>query len=111
MHTKWSLVFFIVLVVLSACSPSAAAIEQPTATVIAPATQTSAPTATPTATVPPSPPPIPPTPTPEFVQYYTEEFEKDLNYWPSFVVDESGYGGAVIAKEPSDKVILSAEEG
>jgi hypothetical protein len=111
MNTKWSIVYFIVLVVLSACNPSAAVTEQPTATATAPATQTSAPTATPTATVPPSPTPIPPTPTPEFEQYYTEEFEKDLKYWPSFLVDESGYGGAVIAKEPSEKVILSAEEG
>jgi hypothetical protein len=34
-----------------------------------------------------------------------------LKYWPSFVVDGSGYGGAVIAKEPSDKIVLKAEDG
>jgi hypothetical protein len=55
--------------------------------------------------------PIPPTSTPEFEQYYTEEFQKDLKYWPNFIVSDSGYGGAVIEKEPTDKVILSAEDG
>jgi len=107
MNTKWSIVLFIVLVVLSACSSSPVVTDQPTAT----ATLTPAPTLTPTATVTPSPTPIPPTPTPEFEQYYTEEFEKDLKYWPSFVVDGSGYGGALLAKEPSDKIVLSTADG
>ena len=77
----------------------------PTNTPIPTTTPIPPPTATPTIT------PIPPTPTPEFEQYYTEEFEKDLKYWPAFIVDGSGYGGAIIAKEPTDKVILSAEDG
>lgn len=106
MSAKSSIVF-IVLVILSACSSSPVVTEQPTAT----ATLTPAPTSTPTATVIPSPTPIPPTPTPEFEQYYTEEFEKDLKYWPTFVVDGSGYGGALLAKEPSDKIELSAADG
>jgi hypothetical protein len=81
-------------------------------------TNTPIPTNTTIPTNTPAPPtatatntPIPPTPTPEFEQYYTEEFEKDLKYWPNFIVSESGYGGAVIAKEPTDEIKLSAEDG
>ena len=92
--------------VLASCGPGQVA-----------ATSTSLPTSTPAPTNTPVPPtatatdtPIPPTPTPEFVQFYTEEFEKDLKYWPTFVVDHSLYD-PVIAKEPSDKVILSAADG
>ena len=54
----------------------------------------------PTATVTP----IPPTPTPEFLQYYTEEFDKDLKYWPSYVID--GYNG-VMMKEPDVKLEIA----
>ena len=55
--------------------------------------------------------PVPPTPTPEIVQFYTEEFERDLKYWPTFIVDQRGFGGAVIVKEPIDVIVLSAENG
>jgi hypothetical protein len=93
---------------LSGCGPGQTFGPTPTPT----STNTPIPTNTP---LPPTATstntPIPPTPTPEFVQYYTEEFEKDLKYWPYFIVDGSGYGGAVIAKEPSEKVIVSAEGG
>ena len=106
MKTKISIVLLLVLLALSACSPMVAATEPPTAT-----STPAPPTNTPTATFTPSPTPIPPTPTPEFLQYYTEEFEKDLKYWPSFVVDGSGYGGAIIAKEPSEKIVLKTEDG
>lgn len=81
-------------------------------------TTTPAPTNTPVSTNTPIPPTatatntlIPPTPTPEFEQYYTEEFEKDLKYWQTFIVDGSGYGGALIAKEPTEKVVMIAEDG
>jgi hypothetical protein len=109
MNVKMSVALLIVLVALSACSISPAVTKPPAPT--ATETPVPPPTSTATPTVPPSPTPIPPTPTPEFEQYYTEEFEKDLKYWPIFIVDESGYGGAVIAKEPTDKVVLSAEDG
>jgi hypothetical protein len=98
MSTKTAFVLLSLILVLSACSSGA--VPPPTAT------HTSVPF-----TVTPSETPIPPTPTPEFEQYYTEEFENDLKYWPSFVVDGSGYGGAVLAKEPSEKVVLKAEDG
>jgi len=103
MKARQSIALFVLLLIVSACSAQPVATEQP------PPTNTPAPP--PTATVPPSPTPIPPTPTPEFEQYYTEEFEKDLKYWPSFIVDGSGYGGALLAKEPVDNVILTAENG
>ena len=109
MNTKKSIALVILLFVVSACGTQAVATEPPYTPTLPPPTDTPAPT--PTATLTPTPTPIPPTPTPEFEQYYTEEFEKDLKYWPSFIVDESGYGGAVIAKEPTDKVILNAEDG
>lgn len=96
----------LILLILSACGSKSVATEQ-----LPVATEPSLPTSIPTSTVAPSPTPIPPTPTPEFQQYYTEEFEKDLKYWPFFVVDGRGYGGSVLAKEPIEKITLSAEGG
>jgi hypothetical protein len=75
------------------------------------ATEPPAPTNTvvpPTATEPPTATPVPATATPEFLQYFTEEFEGDLKYWPSFVVDGRQ---SVIAKEAIPEAILVPEAG
>ena len=96
------------LLFISACGTQAITTEPPPLPTSTPLpTNTPAPTAT--ATVPPSPTPIPPTPTPEFEQFYTEEFEKGLKYWPSFLVSGSPYFGASILKEPEENFIVSAE--
>jgi hypothetical protein len=106
--TKQTLMVLLLIVFLiSACSPAPAATEPPTP---APTNTPLPPPPTATATEPPTATPIPPTPTPEFLQYYTEEFDKDLKYWPFFVVDHSRFD-PVINKEPSDKVVLSVADG
>ncbi len=48
--------------------------------------------------------PIPPTSTPEFLQYYTEEFDKDLKYWPFYVVD--GYSGVTMKESDVELEIV-----
>ena len=108
MKTKQSIAIVVLLFFVSACGAQAVATE-PAPTSTPPPTNTPVPS--PTATLSPTPTPVPPTPTPEFEQYYTEEFENDLKYWPTFIVDGSGYGGALIAKEAPDKVTLTAEDG
>jgi len=108
------LLITVFILVMSIFFSSCGSTQAPVPTVTSVPTDTPVPTNTPlppTATATATNTPIPPTPTPEFVQYYTEEFEKDLKYWPSFIVDGSGYGGAVLAKEPTDKIVLSAEDG
>jgi hypothetical protein len=97
----------LIVLLISACSSAPAATEPPSPV---PTDTLLPPSPTPTATEVPTATPIPPTPTPEFLQFYTEEFEKDLKYWPTFVVDHSRFD-PVIAQEPSDKVVLSAADG
>ena len=108
MKVKNSIALVILLLFVSACGTQTVATEPPPPPSLPPPpTNTPVPTAT--ATIPPSPTPIPPTPTPEFEQYYTEEFEKDLKYWPSFIVNGSPYFGAAIEKEPMDEATFSAK--
>jgi hypothetical protein len=94
-----------------------AAIEQAVSNALTNAAPTSTLTPVPSTPTPtpipqtPTPTPIPPTPTPEIQQYFTEEFENDGQYWPSFTVDGSGWGGALIAKEPSSEIQVRAGSG
>ncbi len=96
---KNSIIPSIVLVFyLSACGTAATQLPASTNTLALP----------PTSTLPPTETPIPPTPTPEFLRYYTESFENDLKYWPSFIVDGNN---SVIAKEGIASAVLKAEDG
>jgi len=73
-----------------------------------PAAVTDAPSATkpPTITEPPTATPIPPTATPEFQQYFTEEFDKDSKYWTYFVMD--GWNSVIV---PNEKYALGVKDG
>lgn len=72
--------------VILACGAAGSGPTQPP---LAPAPTSVPPTESPPTPIPPTATatPIPPSPTPEVLQYYTEEFDKDLKYWPFYVVD------------------------
>ena len=99
MNTKRPIVLIIFALFVSACGSVPVSTEPPlpTNTVLPP-----------TPAVPPTSTPIPPTTTPEFQQYYTEEFDHDLKYWPAFVVDGRQ---SVIAKDGLASAVLAAEAG
>ncbi len=99
MFTRKLIALALIVLFVSACGSAAPATQPP------PPTDTAAP---PTATVPPTATPIPPTPTPEFQQYYTEEFDKDLKYWPLYIVD--GNNG-VIAENGIPSAVVTADAG
>ena len=94
----------LILLFIPACGSGIAATEPPVPS------NTAIPSPAPTNTPlpPPTSTPIPPTPTPEFLQYYTEEFEKDLKYWPYFIINGRT---SVIQNDPVEKVTMSAEGG
>jgi len=93
---KLFVLFFVLTLFVSACG------QKPIATEVPPvATNTPIPVPTATATKLPTATSIPPTPTPEFQQYFTEEFEKDLKYWSSYYIVDAWTG--VIMKEPDIK--------
>ncbi len=79
-----------------------AAVEQAVSNALTQAapTPTSTATFTPIATATPTF-----TPTPEFQKYFTEEFDKDLKNWTSFIVDDKGYGGSVLSTLPADEYL------
>jgi hypothetical protein len=83
---RFTLVSFFVILI-SACGPNATTVEVPPTQTPPPPTATTVPTAT----------SIPATATPEFLQYYTEDFEKDTKYWPTFLVD--GYNSVITTEE------------
>ncbi len=74
----------------------------------APATEAPPTAGPPTATVPPVPTAIPPTATAESQQFFTEEFDKDLKYWPTFLIDGNN---SVLQTNTSAASLLKTEEG
>jgi hypothetical protein len=98
MSLKKLFAILFVLVFVTACGAKPVPTEPPPP----PATNTPVPTATATET--PTATPIPPTPTPEFLQYYTEEFDKDLKYWPYFIVD--GWNSAIMTSPDTELEVV-----
>jgi len=99
MNAKKSAVLILITIFILACGSVPATTAPPLPTDPGPP---------PTSTQPPTATPVPPTATPEFQQYYTEEFDQDLKYWPSFVVDGRQ---SVIAKDGLASAILAPVTG
>jgi hypothetical protein len=102
-----SLVLVLLFVLACGIAPQGAGLPQPpTAAAIATAAPATA--APPAATAPPVPTVIPPTATPETQQFFTEEFDKDLKYWPAFLIDGNN---SVLQGSASVGSLLKAEAG
>ncbi len=95
MNAQRTAIVLLSAIFISACAPGATASPAPPADTLPPPTATIEPTAT----------PIPPTATPEFLQYFTEEFDQDLENWPAYIVDGRQ---SVIAKDGLPEAVLTA---
>lgn len=97
MNAQLSALLFCIAMLISACGPAPAETQPP------PAADTLPP---PAATIEAAATPVPPSAAPEFLQYFTEEFDQDLENWPAYIVDGRH---SVIAKDGLPEAVLTAK--